>query len=143
MRRRYRLAGAACMGASVLVLGGCEELAGTFGDHPAALYVQNNTSARFYAGPTFDADATLLGRGAAIDPGQTGEVSWDGCKTRWLVLRKSSRPSSVEFKRHEVTLCMGDTVTVDGDYGLSVECGSNTTLDTRTPACEEGAADAG
>lgn len=139
MRHRYRLVGAACMGASVLVLGGCEELADTFGDHPRRFDVQNDTSARFYVGTTFEADSTSLGLGDAIDPGQTGEVSWDGCSTTWLVLRESRRPSSVEFKRHQVTLCMGDTVTVDGDYGLSVECG-DMSLDSRAAECDEGAA---
>ncbi len=53
--------------------------------------------------------------------------------------RKSTRPSSVEFKRHEVTLCMGDTVTVDESYALSVECG-RMTLDTRAPTCDDKAA---
>ncbi len=128
------------MGASVLLLGGCEQMIGAVSESPSRLYVQNDSAVRFYVGATFDADATDLTPGDAIKPGQRGEVGWDGCFTNWLVFRKSSRRSSVEFDRHQVTLCMGDTVTVDENYALSIECGERS-LDTRAASCDDEAAD--
>ena len=131
MTSSRRLGATAGPAATALLLSACG-IGNVFGDHESVVYVRNHPPTPLYAGATDYDDGP--GFGDDVPPTRTTEVIWSSCKSAWLVLRESDAPSAVELAREELTLCPGDTVTVNPGHELTVECGEES-LGTRETDC--------
>jgi hypothetical protein len=123
MRRTRAAAVVITLAPCLLALNGCGlgVVGDVFGEREPVIYVRNDTTSTFYAGATDYADGEAA-LGEDIEPRAWAGVTWAGCKTSWLVLRKRENPTSQEVARFELTLCSGDDVIVAPDYGITIEC---------------------
>jgi hypothetical protein len=131
MTSSRRLGATAGPAATALLLSACG-IGNVLGDQVSVIYVYNDTPTRLYAGATDYDDGP--GFGDDVPPTRGDEVIWTSCKTAWLVLQESGDPSAVELAREELTLCPGDTVTINPGHELTVECGEES-LGTREIDC--------
>ena len=134
MRRSRASAFVGGLALGSLVLNGCGLVGDVFGEREPVIHVRNDTTNSLYAGATDYADGDAARASDVPIAGWSG-VTWGGCKTSWLVLRRGLSLTSEEFARHELTLCSGDKVTVGPDYEVTVECRERNQTVRSEPDC--------